>query len=106
MGDRASISFKYDDDESVVLCDHWGGEEFLEETEAWAKRFIREHPPEKHISTPITRLEPNTLMVLYIQDLGYDESRSLYLGKTTEDVDNSDCGHKTIDLKELKQQLN
>lgn len=83
-----------------MLFNHWGGKEFHEQAKDFAKNFKERHPEEDKSSTPFTRLEPETIMVAFIQSLTA-ENYSLYLGKDQNDGDNSDAGHSTIDLEKL-----
>lgn len=102
MGNRASVSFKKDDWESVALFSHWGGMEFVGQARAYALRLARERTERL---MPLDRLEPDTVMVDFIRHLTHDMSRvesDLYLGKSSEDGDNSDNGHHVIDLLEAK----
>mgnify|MGYP001287387112 FL=1 len=119
MGDRVSISFVNEIDyihdkvreESVTLFNHWGGKEFPQYALNWVKKLKREvnEKKEDNISTPYTRLEPQRVMVLFIADLQKDKqfadytnkeriTHSIYLGKDTNDGDNSDNGHFVIDI--------
>ena len=99
MGDRISIQFENGGDKSVVLFSHWGGKEFLKE----ARKYVKELKAErKGRSTPLDRLEPETVMVDFIRHITKDEERidsDLYLGFTETDGDNSDNGHFIINLK-------
>ena len=119
MGDRVSISFVNEIDyingkareESVPLFNHWGGKDFPQYALNWVKKLKREvnEKKEDNISTPYTRLEPQRVMVLFIADLQKDKqfadytnkkriTHSIYLGKDTNDGDNSDNGHFVIDI--------
>ena len=101
MGDRVSISFKNEQEESVALFYHWGGVEFPKVALAYAKEYAKANDGHGYnISTPTTRLEPSTIMVRFIHDIKYNDS--IYLGKDENDGDNSDNGHYIIDLKSLK----
>ena len=118
MGDRVSISFKNGDEESVALFHHWGGREFPQVALAYAKEFKidvdNRKSKEPNLSTPITRMEPEIVMVDFIRHLmamgmgleyDYDfthkpvkqrptgrSNDSIYLGKNNSDGDNSDNG--------------
>ena len=103
MGDRISISFKNDKEESVVLFSHWGGMEFLKEAQRYVK-LLKDILERRHrASYPIDRLEPNTVMIDFIRyytcNMTIVES-DLYLGSNQLAGDNSDNGHHTIDLNE------
>ena len=118
MGDRVSISFVNEIDyingkareESVPLFNHWGGSDFPKYALNWVKKLKREVLKRRpNISTPYTRLDPQNVMVLFIADLQKDKqfadytnkeriTHSIYLGKDTNDGDNSDNGHFVIDI--------
>lgn len=101
MGNRVSISFKKEGDESVALFSHWGGEEFVEEARLYAK-CLKKRPTYKNGATPLDRLEPNTVMVDFIRSITKLEQEidsDLYLGRNKDDGDNSDNGHFVIPLK-------
>lgn len=97
MGDRASVSFKNGENESVALFHHWGGESFGKEAIAFARDFKDKHPLAGNGSDPFTRLEPSVIMLQFIRSLN-DASYSVYLGRDQNDGDNSDNGHTTVDL--------
>ena len=110
MGDRISISFVNGAIQSPALFSHWGGTSFLEDVELYLNELREEisnldHPN----SLPLDRLEPGTVMVDFIRWMAERELRGdhikrlritsdLYLGKDSEDGDNSDNGHVEIDL--------
>ena len=102
MGDRISVAFADNHDESVALFSHWGGKRFL----AWALDYVHELKVElkaqkKASVAPLDRLEPATMMVDFIRWLTTDKKRvesDLYLGKDYNDGDNSDNGHWVIDV--------
>ena len=116
MGDRVSISFVQDrsevdrkmfggpkQDESVVLFNHWGGEQFPKE----AVDYLRELHQEKSNfeGEPLGRLEPSTVMVDFMRWFlwntfrdGKRVTRTIYLGTDANDGDNSDNGHYTINV--------
>ena len=99
MGDHVSISFKNQDEESVVLFDHWGGMYRVEHAREYV--LALQHEVANHQTTPLDRLEPGTVMVDYIRDITALQPRirsSLYLGATAADGDNSDNGHHVIYL--------
>ena len=118
MGDRVSISFVNEinylheqrREESIALFNHWGGKEFPQYALNWVKKLKREVLQRRpNISTPYTRLDPQNVMVLFIADLQKDKqfadytnkeriTHSIYLGKDTNDGDNSDNGHFVIDI--------
>ena len=121
MGDRVSLSFQQENewwvnkkkekhmDQSPALFHHWGGTHFPKFAFQWFKNVKAKYA--KHGGDPFTRMEPRNLMVQFIahlrnhEDLRYgtldetdDEllSYSIYLGKDSNDGDNSDNGHYTI----------
>lgn len=104
MGDRASISFKTGDDESVAFFDHWGGEELFEEAEKYAKDLMATHNGSVE---PIDRFEPNTVMVDWISHYlkGERITSRYYLGVDKNDGDNSDNGHLTIVFNVKKRKV-
>jgi len=106
MGDRVSIQFKNGNDYSVALFNHWGGIEFPEVALAYVKDLICENNIKypNNFSNPISRLEPNTVMVDFIREITKNKLRvssSLYLGKDENEGDNSDNGHWIVDLKKV-----
>ena len=102
MGNRISISFKKDKEESVTFFSHWDGKKlveaankYVEETKEWikTKKFLG--------SYPLGRLEPNTVILDFIKSYTkHEESiyENYYLGKDKNDGDNSDNGHFIIKL--------
>jgi len=111
-------------EESPVLFHHWGGTDFPKFAFDWFKE-LRVHLKKKEDkSDPLTRLEPRNLMVQFISAIRDEEafrlrhyenktedinggtwsvddnllSYSIYLGKDSNDGDNSDNGHYTIDV--------
>ena len=110
MGDRISIQFVKDADQSPVFFSHWQGTSLLNDVESyldelWAEIDAMEHPN----GQPLDRLEPRTVMVDFIRWIaerelaGVDRKRitsNFYLGKDSEDGDNSDNGHVEIDLND------
>lgn len=100
MGARISVSFKKDDEESVALFSHWGGERFKQKAEKYVE-YLKANNPDGDQLEPLDRLEPNTVMVDFIRYLTIRMKQvksDLYLGKDHTDGDNSDYGHHTIDL--------
>jgi len=98
MGDRISISFTDEEEESVSLFHHWGGIEFKKIIE----KYYKELPKNNSEVTPFDRLEPRVIMVDFIRWLTKDDKRasdSIYLGKDSWDGDNSDNGHWIFNLK-------
>lgn len=107
MGDRVSIQFINGDNKSVVLFNHWGGTEFPQEALEYVTKLIHENKSKypNNYSNPLSRLEPDTVMVDFIREITKDLIRvesCLYLGATENDGDNSDNGHWIIDLEEVK----
>ena len=136
MGDRVSISFKEEkndnEEESIILFNHWGGVNFPKVAFDWFKDYKKkvDKTAKGKGSTPITRFDCNNVMVQFVSWLGqcghykecngfekeeygeaiydkplysdYQISGSLYFGKNTEDGDNSDNGHYTIFTKKCE----
>jgi hypothetical protein len=131
MGDRVSLSFQQETEwyvkrkkekhmeQSPALFHHWGGTDFPKFAFQWFKNVKAKYA--KHGGDPFTRMEPRNLMVQFIahlrnhEDLRYDRhyhgewstddellSYSIYLGKDSMDGDNSDNGHYTIDVDNVK----
>jgi len=99
MGDRVSVSFKDNIEESVCLFHHWGGKEFAEEAQDFLDK-LREANSDNSSMMPIERLEPSAVMVYFIAEVARKRNgavRSIYLGKDEGCGDNSDNGHFTID---------
>ena len=125
MGDRVSISFRKTEEtyggptekkthleESPALFHHWGGTELPKVAFAWFKK-VKAEAKKLGGSDPFTRLEPRNLMVQLIGTLAREKwdqystgtgkhdtwmTHSMYLGKDSQDGDNSDNGHYTIDV--------
>ena len=107
MGDRISISFKKGDEESVALFSHWGGIAFYYSAVGYAVNLVRSEKNDAYVSDPINRLEPHTVMVDFIRHItkGMKKVRSdVYLGKDSSDGDNSDNGHRVIDLDTVEKE--
>ena len=131
MGDRVSLSFQQETEWYVkrkkekhlelspALFHHWGGTHFPKFAFQWFKKVKEKYG--KNGGDPFTRMEPRNLMVQFIahlrnhDDLRYDRhyngewstddellSYSIYLGKDSNDGDNSDNGHYTIDVDASK----
>lgn len=104
MGARISVQFNNKGEKSVVLFSHWGGESFKDEANDYVTELKNQYKSgenEKHISVPLSRFEPNTVMVDFIRHITKDMDRvdsDLYLGCTEADGDNSDYGHYEIEL--------
>jgi len=114
MGDRSSISFKNQGHESVALFNHWGGIEFFEDAEDYILEVIRESEGKEASIGPMERIDPEWAIVDFIRwyHEQHPESRhgdrccdSLYLGMDAGDGDNSDNGHRIIDIERLKQRF-
>ena len=106
-------------EESPALFHHWGGTELPKVAFEWCKK-VKTEAKELGGSDPFTRLEPRNLMVQLIGTLAREKwdqyttgltkdkkgvtkhstwmTYSLYLGKDSQDGDNSDNGHYTIDV--------
>jgi len=117
MGDRISIQFKNEneygvgDEMSVVFFSHWDGTNLLFSVKEYFKELKREKVVDSlgdgvGVSGPLSRLQPNTIMVDFIRWLTKDVDRissNYYLGKDENDGDNSDNGHYIIDVvQEMK----
>ena len=127
MGDRVSVSFQQKAEwyvnrkkeehleQSPALFHHWGGTDFPKFAFQWFKKVKEKYG--KNGGDPFTRMEPRNLMVQFIahlrnhEELRYgtldetdDEliSYSIYLGKDSNDGDNSDNGHYIIDVDKGK----
>lgn len=107
MGNRISIQFLNGAVTSVVLFSHWGGLQFREDAETYAKHLAECNVKAEGMGvTPLQRLEPNTVMVDFIRHMTQDVEaveHNLYLGVDEDDGDNSDNGHFIIDLTALPQ---
>lgn len=101
MGDRISISFVNNDEESVTLFSHWDGKDLLNGVKKYLDVLNNLDKKDK-ISDPLSRREPNTLMIdfirFYLKDEPLHIEGNYYLGKTMDDGDNSDNGHWTINV--------
>ena len=131
MGDRVSLSFQQETEwyvkrkkekhleQSPALFHHWGGTHFPKFAFQRFKKVKEKYG--KNGGDPFTRMEPRNLMVQFIahlrnhDDLRYDRhyngewstddellSYSIYLGKDSNDGDNSDNGHYIIDVDKGK----
>ena len=110
-------------EQSPALFHHWGGTHFPKFAFQWFKKVKEKYGVKG--GDPFTRMEPRNLMVQFIAhlrnhaDLRYtsihdmsDEcgvgdsdgllSYSIYLGKDSNDGDNSDNGHYIIDVDKEK----
>jgi len=108
-------------EQSPALFHHWGGTHFPKFAFQWFKNVKAKYA--KHGGDPFTRMEPRNLMVQFIahlrnhEELRYDSfnkktkdydtddqllSYSIYLGKDSNDGDNSDNGHYLIDVDKEK----
>jgi hypothetical protein len=97
MGDRISISFKDEQEESIVLFDHWAGTEIKKKVEQFIKELNQKYA--KNHRDRYTRREASSIMPLFIAWY-FDKTggESVYLGATSKDGDNSDNGHYIYDL--------
>ena len=123
-----------DGDESIAIFNHWGGTEFPKFAFDWFKEFKKSVnlTARENSSDPISRFDSNNMAVQFISWLGknghyrkcsgfdknengksvfdkplYNQdqiSHSLYLGKDTNDGDNSDNGHYVINTRDGKMQ--
>ena len=130
MGDRVSISFKDNEENSVSLFHHWGGTHFPKYAFEWFKMLKKQLKKETSKgSTPTTRFEPRTMMAQFVSHMGRSKhfkenkgfgktncksdftkpivseselSHSVYFCKDSEDGDNSDNCHYTIDVNKCE----
>ena len=122
MGDRISISFVNGNRQSPAFFSHWAGTSLLDSVEAYLNELREEIDAMEHPnSEPLDRLEPGTVMVDFIRWIAECEvgpprsvndefvehrtkrrriTSNFYLGKDSEDGDNSDNGHVEIDLND------
>jgi hypothetical protein len=98
MGDRISISFKDDQEESIVFFEHHAGLRLKKDVEQFISELDKKY--EKSENTPYTRREASAIMPVFIgwYFSKYGIDYSVYLGKTQNDGDNSDNGHFVFDL--------
>jgi hypothetical protein len=105
MGDRAAIQFVNGDEQSVVLCSHWGGMEFVRGAQRYVWDLKKEIKNDtSRMNGPLERFEPNTVMVDFIRHITSRMKRvtnDLYLGATEDNVDCSDNGLHRIDLNSV-----
>jgi hypothetical protein len=98
MGDRISISFKDDQEESIVFFEHHAGLRLKKGVEAFIKEIDKKY--EKNDHDPYSRREASAIMPVFIawyaNKNGIDYN--VYLGATKDDGDNSDNGHFVFDL--------
>jgi len=87
MGARASVILKQGEEESPVLCQHWGGNEFHENVREWITGIYAEDHSEDNLN-PGNRLEPERLFVRLIKTFGDGG----YVQKDRSHVDDSDYG--------------
>jgi len=115
MGDRVSIQFVRPgrpQQRSVVLFSHWGGLGLVDEAYEYAEGLAK-LVGDNHMK-PLDRLEPDTVMVDFILQVGPRVAETgewkhtahlqghiagnLYLKSTDTEGDNSDNGHWLIPL--------
>jgi len=103
MGDRASISFKKDNWESVTFFSHWDGKSLFKAAKKYVVELKAERDPRGGM--PLDRLDPPTVMLDFIRwyfneemGIGMRVEGNYYLGVDHNDGDNSDNGHKVIKL--------
>ena len=104
MGDRVSISYKKDDEESATLYSHWGGFKFAQEALRHAKAVATKRQANRE-GTPLDRLEPATMLVDFIRASTKDMQAvksDLYLPNPPDRGDNIDNGHFTINLDTME----
>jgi hypothetical protein len=100
MPNSVSIQFAYRGGVSAVLFSHWGGIEFVEEANEYARCLIDE-AAELGDEDPLYRLEPKTVIVDFIRHVTRDLDRvvhDLYLGVSEKDGDNGTWGHHVVRL--------
>lgn len=94
MGARASVILTREGETSPVLCQHWGGSEFHEDVREWAKEQFALSQDENKRRITDRWGEPERIFVRLIQKFGEDG----YVGKTRDEVDDSDHGCLSIEL--------
>lgn len=108
MGDRISVSFANGGDESVALFSHWDGEAMVTIAMDYL-RSLNGYLKGKLEMDPLDRLEPNTVMVDFIRYLTKNfngrVTHNYYLGKDSNDGDNSDNGHVLFLLERTQNGL-
>ena len=103
MGNRISFCFKNENERSVLFFSHWDGKELLVNVKKYLIQLNEkiDNRVHKYISVPITRKEPNTVMVDFIKWFLKNEElveSNYYLGASEKDGDNTDNGNFVIDL--------
>jgi len=106
MGDRVSISFIKDGEESVAFFSHWDGLHLVDAAKKYVKDLMKELASSSDgVGYPLSRLEPQTIMVDFIRAYFSSPTRlqgrvwsNYYLGVDKSDGDNSDNGHHEITL--------
>lgn len=105
MGNRISIAFTKDGDESVALFSHWDGQSLVEEAKNYIKLLKKFNEEQGSQVFPLNRMEPQTVMVDFMRHLlrkHYDKemrvTSNYYLGRDGNDGDNSDNGHFKLEL--------
>lgn len=97
MGDRISFQFVNGNDKSVVFFSHWAGEGIFDMLKDFNKDLHKHIKSGSGMSYPLTRMEPETVMLNFIAWLGRHEGDftdgDFYLGVNPDDGDNSDNGH-------------
>lgn len=105
MGDRISIQFSNPNETwqpvSVALFEHWAGESMKGYVEEFITELNNNQP--KKVNDPLTRREPNTVMVqfigwLFTSDKFDNNDSSIYLGEDENYGDNSDNGNHVFNL--------
>lgn len=107
MGARASVILTQGGEQSPVLCQHWGGNEFHEEVREFITEAYKVYEDPKKFSVwegkktvhePNDRLEPSRMFVKLVQKLG----EGGYIAKERIEVDDSDYGCLYVELGEDK----
>lgn len=91
MGARASVMLTQKGETSPVLCQHWGGNEFHEKVRKWA---VEQFEVKEGLNNITDRWNVQRIFVRLIQKFGEDG----YVGKTQNEVDDSDYGCLRIEL--------
>ena len=94
---------KWEIEYSVVFFSHWDGKELLGNVKKYLLQLTAKikNRVNNQFSVPITRKEPNTVMVDFIRWFLKNEElveSNYYLGASEKDGDNGDNGHFVIDL--------
>jgi hypothetical protein len=116
MGARSSVFVKDGEEESPVLCTHWGGEETHKIAARYEGSLIKflKKKTEHDISRPLDRLEVGTvfadfLLYFYRNYKGHNMaehiSTDIYIEKDRFSVDDSDYGPYIINVGLIRDNL-